>query len=124
MGLCMRVKKSGDAFYIGYGGYFALRYHIISCIDKDIADKWKKGCIYGKEYYLTLEEFKVLYDSKLTDFLCHSDCDGLLGRRKVKRTLLALEKLNFENKDWEKEFEELKNILRIAVENKSSIEYC
>lgn len=65
MGLCMRVKKSGDEFDIGYGGYFALRYHIISCIDKEIAYKWKKGCIYGKEYYLTLEEFKVLYDSKL-----------------------------------------------------------
>lgn len=122
MGLCIQVKKTKDEFDIGYGGYFSLRYHIIKSIDEKLADIWKKSVL-GEISQIPLEDFEKLWKLGLTDFLFHSDCDGLLGRRKVKRTLVALEKINFINEDWKKEFEELKNILRIAIKNKSSIKY-
>lgn len=123
MGLCMRVKKTGDEFDIGYRQYFLLRYLILREVDKDVANVWKDRCL-NKGRRLTLEEFKKIYDFKLADFIYHSDCGGLLGRRKVKRTLLALEKIDFKNEEWKDLFDGLKNILRIAVENKSSIKYC
>lgn len=35
----------------------------------------------------------------------------------------ALEKIDFKNEDWKEYFDGLKNILRIAVANKSSVRY-
>lgn len=122
MGLCIGVKKTGDEWDIGYRGYFILRYLILKEIDENIADVWRDSCIRNGRL-LTIEEFKKIYDCKLADFIFHSDCDGLLGRRKVKRTLLALEKIDFKNEEWKDYFDGLKNILRIAAENKSSIRY-
>lgn len=123
MGLCMRVSRTGDEFDIGYRQYFLLRYLILREVDKNVANVWKDRCL-NRGRRLTLEEFKKIYDFKLADFVYHSDCSGLLGRRKVKRTLLALEKIDFKNEEWKDLFDGLKNILRIAAENKSSIKYC
>lgn len=122
MALCIGVKKTGDEWDIGYRGYFILRYLILKEIDENIANVWRNSCIKNGRL-LTAEEYKKIYDHKLADFIFHSDCSGLLGRRKVKKTLLALEKIDFKNEDWKDLFDGLKNILRIAVENKSSVEY-
>lgn len=122
MGLCIVVNKTGDEWDIGYRGYFILRYLILKEIDENVADVWRDRCL-NRGRRLTLEEFKKIYDFKLADFIYHSDCSGILGRRKVKRTLLALEKINFKNEDWKEYFDGLKNILRIAVANKSSVRY-
>lgn len=122
MGLCIVVNKTGDEWDIGYRGYFILRYLILKEIDENIADVWRDSRIKNGRL-LTIEEYKKIYDYKLADFIFHSDCEGLLGRRKVKRILLALEKIDFKNKDWKDLFDGLKNILRIAVENKSSVRY-
>lgn len=122
MGLCIGVNKTGDEWDIGYRGYFILRYLILKEIDENIADVWRDSRIKNGRL-LTIEEYKKIYDYKLADFIFHSDCEGLLGRRKVKRILLALEKIDFKNKDWKDLFDGLKNILRIAVENKSSVRY-
>lgn len=112
MGLCIGVNKTGDEWDIGYRGYFILRYLILKEIDENIADVWRDRCL-NRGRRLTLEEFNIY----------HSDCSGILGRRKVKRTLLALEKIDLKNEDWKEYFDGLKNILRIAVANKSSVRY-
>ena len=122
MALCIGVNKTGDEWDIGYRGYFILRYLILKEIDENIADVWRDSCIRNGRL-LTTEGYKKIYDCKLDDFIFHSDCEGLLGRRKVKRTLLALEKIDFKNEEWKEYFDGLKNILRIAVENKSSVRY-
>lgn len=123
MGLCMRVSRTGDEWDIGYRGYFLLRYLILREIDENVANVWKNWCLNNGRFF-TMEEFKKIYDLKLVDFIAHSDCDGILGRRKVKRTLLGLEKIDFKSEEWKEDFDGLKNIFRIAVENKSSIKYC
>lgn len=123
MALCIHVKKTGDEWDIGYRGYFILRYLILKEIDENIADVWRDSCIKNGRL-LTVKEYKKIYDYKLADFIFHSDCEGLLGRRKVKKILLGLEKIDFKNEEWKEYFDGLKNILRIAVENKSGIKYC
>lgn len=121
MGLCMEVKKTGDCMEIGYGGYFAIRRFILNEIEDNLGETFSKECIKGK---LSEELIQKLIDLKIDAFILHSDCDGTLKYRDIKKALPTLMKFDYKkNMDWRDEILELIKLFKIAVKNNSSIKY-
>ncbi|MDY3059301.1 MAG: hypothetical protein SOR11_04795 [Fusobacterium sp.] len=122
MALDLVVKKRGDRMTIGYGAYFNMRIEILNTIQFGLGDKFKKESIHEKFY--SDEVFNTVKKLKLDNFIFHSDCDGYLTYREVKKTLEVLEKYNFSSNEWSKEINQFINLLKKARDKKSYIYYC
>ena len=122
MALDLVVKKRGDRMTIGYGAYFNMRIEILNTIQFGLRDKFKKESIHEKFY--SDEVFNTVKKLKLDNFIFHSDCDGYLTYREVKKTLEVLEKYNFSSNEWSKEINQFINLLKKARDKKSYIYYC
>lgn len=79
--------------------------------------------ILGVEISTTCEVFNAIKKLKLNNFIFHSDCDGYLTYRDVKKTLGVLENYDFSNTEWAKTINSFINLLKIARDNKSYIDY-
>lgn len=118
MSLDLEVKKTGDSLRIGYGGYLHMRVEILNTIQFGLGDKFKKESFSGQEFYSN-ELFNAIKKLKLNNFIFHSDCDGYLTYRDVKKTLGVLENYDFSAKT----INSFINLLKIARDNKSYINY-
>lgn len=122
MALDLEVKNTGDTMRIGYGGYFHIRIEILNTISFRLGDKFEKECLEQRKYFSD-ELFNEITKLKLDKFIFHSDCNGHLCYRDIKKTLKVLEQYDFNQSNWKDEIYELINLFKIAVENKSYIYY-
>ena len=122
MSLDLEVKKTGDSLRIGYGGYLHMRVEILNTIQFGLGDKFKKESFSGQKFYSN-EVFNAIKKLKLNNFIFHSDCDGYLTYRDVKKILGVLENYDFSNTEWSKTINSFINLLKIARDNKSYIDY-
>ena len=99
-----------------------MRVEILNTIRFGLGDKFKKESFSGQKFYSN-EVFNAIKKLKLNNFIFHSDCDGYLTYRDIKKTLGVLENYDFSNTEWSKTINSFINLLKIARDNKSYIDY-
>ena len=94
MGLCMRTKKKGleniDRFHISYRFYRILRGEILKALDKELGNKFLTMS-YDERF--TYDEFVRLANTGLKEFILHSDYNGILKLKTIKKTSKILFKI-------------------------------
>ena len=123
MGLCMYNKKLDKSFNIGYGGFFWLKHKILKSVSEDLAEEWEVFSL-SQSQRLSNEFVDKLKELELYDLIMHSDCDGKLQRRELKRINKALSKINKVEDNWNEKFLELKEFIRETVEQGGIVIFC
>lgn len=121
MGLCMYNKKTGKTFDIGYGIFFWLKYRMLEAISKNLANEWKELPLTQTISFYFVKQLKKL---GLYDLIMHSDCDGKLLRRELKRINKALSKIDKIDDNYIEVFLELKGFIKETVEQGGIIIFC
>lgn len=127
MGLCMDIKKTDYCFNISYRGFTNMRKEIANVYNQrkgKLYEKYILSLLFDNKEKLTFKEFEEMYFGNLQDFMMHSDCDGKLGIRQIKKTLKELEKLDFSNCNYKDEILEMIELFRKAIELKEIIIFC
>lgn len=131
MGLCMSLNleefdKEYDV-YISYGYYLSFRIKLLNLLDEGLGDQFKDELLFKQEVSENLLE--RLDKLNLVEFCLHSDCNGKLGLRIIKKTLKTMEKIEIKKEDlldddFYEKLEEVKKIFRKALELHKQIIYC
>ena len=131
MGLCMSLNlKEFDEEYdvnMSYGYYLSFRIKLLNSLDEGLGDQFKDELLFKKEISENLLE--RLNKLNLIEFCLHSDCDGKLSLRIIKKTLKTMEKIEIKKEDlldydFYEKLEEVKKIFRKALELHRQITYC
>lgn len=131
MGLCMSLNlKEFDEEYdvnMSYGYYLSFRIKLLNSLDEGLGDQFKDELLFKKEISENLLE--QLNKLNLIEFCLHSDCDGKLSLRIIKKTLKTMEKIEIKKEDlldydFCEKLEEVKKIFRKALELHRQITYC
>lgn len=131
MGLCMSLNlKEFDEEYdvnMSYGYYLSFRIKLLNSLDEGLGDQFKDELLFKKEISENLLE--RLNKLNLIEFCLHSDCDGKLSLRIIKKTLKTMEKIEIKKEDlldydFCEKLEEVKKIFRKALELHRQITYC
>ena len=131
MGLCMSLNlEEFDEEYdvnMSYGYYLSFRIKLLNSLDEGLGDQFKDELLFKKEISENLLE--RLNKLNLIEFCLHSDCDGKLGLRIIKKTLKTMEKIEIKKEDlldydFCEKLEEVKKIFRKALELHRQITYC
>lgn len=131
MGLCMSLNlEEFDEEYdvnMSYGYYLSFRIKLLNSLDEGLGDQFKDELLFKKEISENLLE--RLNKLNLIEFCLHSDCDGKLSLRIIKKTLKTMEKIEIKKEDlldydFCEKLEEVKKIFRKALELHRQITYC
>ena len=131
MGLCMSLNlKEFDEEYdvnMSYGYYLSFRIKLLNSLDEGLGDQFKDELLFKKKISENLLE--RLNKLNLIEFCLHSDCDGKLSLRIIKKTLKTMEKIEIKKEDlldydFCEKLEEVKKIFRKALELHRQITYC
>ena len=131
MGLCMslNLKEFDEEYdvYMSYGYYLSFRIKLLNSLDEGLGDQFKDELLFKKEISENLLE--RLNKLNLIEFCLHSDYDGKLGLRIIKKTLKTMEKIEIKKEDlldydFYEKLEEVKKIFRKALELHRQITYC
>ena len=131
MGLCMSLNlEEFDEKYdvnMSYGYYLSFRIKLLNLLDEGLGNQFKNELLFEQE--VSEELLERLNKLNLIEFCLHSDCDGKLSLRIIKKTLKTMEKIEIKKEDlldydFCEKLEEVKKIFRKALELHRQITYC
>lgn len=124
MGICMMVKRKGTEkirnFNLSYRGYHILRGEVLKVLDKELGNKF---LAMGYDNEFTDDEYVRLANTGLLEFIFHSDFNGILKLKTIKKVSIILSKIELEDREWNRCLNELKNLFYKAIRKGSDIEY-
>lgn len=131
MGLCISLNlEEFDEEYdvnMSYGYYLSFRIKLLNLLDEGLGNQFKNELLFEQE--ISEELLEQLNKLNLIEFCLHSDCDGKLSLRIIKKTLKTMEKIKIKKEDlldydFCEKLEEVKKIFRKALELHRQITYC